>query len=190
MLAFSANSGKEASVARFWSLLVVAVTLLAGRSARAELPPPGSPDTRPLVPTAPPPAEYPSSAARGRLALAGGALFVGWYAAAVAQSYGWKEAPAHERLLIPVAGPWMTVAHAGCSSSEPNCTTPLAVARGVLAGISSIGQIGGLLVLAEAAFMRTEPPQPKLSERSGLHIRSVSVLTTHDTIGLGVSGAF
>ncbi|HET9931778.1 MAG TPA: hypothetical protein VFQ35_13850, partial [Polyangiaceae bacterium] len=102
-------------MARFWSLMVVAVTLLAGRSARAELPPPGSPDERPLIPTAPPPPEYPSAAARGRLALAGGALFAGWYAAAVAQSYGWKEAPAHERLLIPVAGPWMTVAHAGCS---------------------------------------------------------------------------
>lgn len=170
--------------------MVLALTLLAGRSAQAELPPPGAPDSRPLIPTAPPPPEYPPSAARGRLALAGGALFAGWYAAALAQAYGWKDAPARDRLFIPVAGPWMTMAHAGCSSAERDCTTAFAATRAVIAGITAIGQIGGLVVLAEAAFMRTEPPQPKLAERAGLRIRSVSVLTTHDALGLGVSGAF
>lgn len=175
---------------RFWSLFVAAAALLAGRPARAELPPPGAPDSRPLIPTAPPPEEHPPAAARGRLALAGGAVFAAWYGAAIAQSYGWKDAPAHDRLLIPVVGPWMTVAHAGCSSKETDCTDFLAVARAVLAGISAVGQVGGLAVLGEAAFMRTEAPRPALAEVRGVRIQSVSVLSVRDSIGLGVSGAF
>ena len=190
LLAFSPNSRKEAPVVRFWSLFVAAAALLAGRPARAELPPPGAPDSRPLIPTAPPPEEHPPAGTRGRLALAGGAVFAVWYGAAIAQAYGWKDAPARDRLFIPVAGPWMTIAHAGCSSKESDCTDALAVVRAVLAGVSAIGQAGGLLMVGEAAFMRTEPPQPTLAEIRGVRIRSVSVLTTRDSIGLGVSGAF
>jgi hypothetical protein len=164
--------------------------LLTGRSALAELPPPGSPDSRPLIPTAPPPDEYPPSGTRGRLALTGAAVFGAWYGAAVAQSYGWKDAPAHDRLLIPVVGPWMTLAHAGCSSKEDGCTDALAVVRAIIAGITAVGQIGGLAVLAESAFMRTERPQPKLTGATSVSIRSFSVLPGRDSLSLGVSGAF
>ncbi|MFZ5891159.1 MAG: hypothetical protein ACOY0T_08915 [Myxococcota bacterium] len=175
---------------RFWSLLAGALLLLAGRTARAELPPPGSPDSRPLIPTAAPPAEYPPAGTRGRLALGGVALFGVWYGAAVAQAYAWPDAPGRDRLFIPVAGPWMTVAQAGCSSGESDCTDALAVVRAILAGVSAVGQVGGLAILAESAFMRTEPPAPTLSSQAGVSIRSFSVVTGKSSIGLGVSGAF
>ncbi|MGC4093648.1 MAG: hypothetical protein QM756_38265 [Polyangiaceae bacterium] len=175
---------------RHGSLLVGALMVFVARSAHAELPPPGSPDSRPLIPTSAPPEQYPPAYARGQLALAGAGMFVGFYGAAVAQSYGWSGATAHERLLIPVVGPWMTIAHAGCTSKESDCSDFIAVVRAVFAGISALGQVGGLAVLGESAFMRTEPPQPKLARPATIRVQNFSVLTTPSSVGLGISGAF
>jgi hypothetical protein len=189
VLAFRPNSRQEAGVVRNWSLLAGALTLLTGRSALAQLPPPGSPDDRPLVPVSAPSEAYPSPGTRGRLALTGLGVFGVWYGAAVAQSFGWREAPGHEKLLIPVVGPWLTISQAGCGN-EVDCTSVLVVVRSIISGITSVGQLGGLAILGEAAFMRTEQPQPKRSSQSAVSIRSVSVVPGRDSWSLGVSGAF
>jgi len=174
-------------VVRTWSLLAGALTLLTGRSALAELPPPGSPDSRPLIPTAAPSDEYPPPGTRTRLALTGLGVFGVWYGVAVAQSFGWKDAPGHEHLLIPVVGPWMTIAQAGCGN-ETDCTSVLVVVRSIISGIASVGQLGGLAILGEAAFMRSERPQPK---QAAVRIQSVSVVPgRNNSWSVGVSGAF
>ncbi len=170
---------------RLVSLLLCALTLLEAHSALAELPPPGAPDASVKL-AAPPPLESPPPAARGTLALAGTGIFAAWYGAAILESYAWSGAPAHDRLRIPVVGPWMTMAHAGCASGEANCTDAIAVIRAILAGVSAVGQIGGLAAIAEAGFMRTAVATP--APAAGIH--SVSFAAGQGSIGLGLSGSF
>ena len=136
-------------------------------------------------------AEYPSPSARGTLAITGAAVFAGWYGAAIGESYLWPDAPEANKLRIPVVGPWLTVAKAGCSSSETNCTDVLAVVRAILAGMSAIGQVGGLAVLGEAAFLPTSRGERALPPpKRAVQVQNVTFTAGERGIGLGLSGAF
>jgi hypothetical protein len=139
---------------------------------------------------APPPAELPTPGTRSALMLTGAAVFVGWYGAAVGQSFLWPDAPAADKLRIPVVGPWMMVAKAGCHPDEEECTDVIAVIRAVLAGASAIGQLGGLAVMAEGAFLTTAPAAPARPAKSTSTVQGVSVVATGDRVGIDLVGVF
>ncbi|HET9955009.1 MAG TPA: hypothetical protein VFQ61_10920 [Polyangiaceae bacterium] len=142
------------------------------------------------------PDALPPPSARPLVLLAGVGTFALWYGAALAQSYAWPKADEADKLRIPVAGPWMTLAHAGCSDEEPKCTTVLGVVRGALAGLSGIGQVGGLALLSEALFLRTgsSGSQSALETRSSapIHasVKGVTFATERDGLRVGVYGSF
>jgi hypothetical protein len=161
------------------------MTLLFSSTAAAEEPVvPDSAKPAPFV------AEYPAPSARGTLALTGAAVFAGWYGAALGESFLWPDAPEANKLRIPVVGPWLTVAHAGCSASETDCSDVLAVVRAILAGMTAIGQVGGLAVLGEAAFLPTERGERPLPPKRAVQVQSVTFTAGERGIGLGLSGAF
>ena len=168
-----------------FGLLTGSMTLLFSPAAVAE---------EPLVPDSAKPApfvaQYPSPAARGTLALTGVAVFAGWYGAAIGESFLWPDAPEANKLRIPVVGPWLTLAHAGCSSSEANCSDVIAVFRAILAGVTAIGQVGGLAVLGEAAFLPTERGERALPPKRAVQVQNVTFTAGERGIGLGLSGAF
>ncbi len=129
-------------------------------------------------------AEVPPRGTRGTVALTGALVFAGWYGIAIGESYAWQKAPEAAKLRIPVVGPWLTVAHAGCAPNESGCTTALAVIRAIIAGVSAVGQVGGLAVIAESAFVpRPAAAPPKASV-------TPTFFAGPDSVGLGLSGAF
>jgi hypothetical protein len=135
-------------------------------------------------------AEYPSPSARGTLALAGAGVFAFWYGAAVGESFLWPDAPEAKKLRIPVVGPWLTLAHAGCASGEADCSDLLAVVRAVLAGITAVGQVGGLAALGEAAFLPTASGERAPAPKRAVQVQNVTFTAGERGIGLGFSGAF
>lgn len=127
----------------------LAVIGFATRPAQAEEP------TGPA--TAYRPDEYPPTSARYAALIAGGAVLAGSYGVGFGTSYLWPSAPNAEQLRIPVAGPWMALANAGCGRSEGGCETIVVVFRSVFATLSGIGQAGGVLLLSEALFLPSAP---------------------------------
>lgn len=113
------------------------------------------------------PSELPPDAARGRVLLVGLALTAGWYGAGVGTSYLWSDAPNARDLRLPVVGPWLALADAGCGDAEPGCSTFTVLARSALAVMSGVGQLGGLFALGEGIFMSTGSPSaaPKSGAR-------------------------
>jgi hypothetical protein len=178
-------------VARSWSALVLgSLTLLFTSAARAEEP--ALRAEEPVVLTPPPfVAESPPSSARRTLVLSGAAVFAVWYGAAVGESFLWPDAPDARQLRIPVAGPWMTLAHAGCGAGEANCSDWLAAARAIIAGITGVAQAGGLAAIAEAAFLRTDDGAPRaMRPARTASVQSVTLVTGNGSVGLGLSGSF
>lgn len=178
---------------RPFALALAIAFVSAEREAAAQAAaPPAPPGAETITATvdlpgaAPPPAELPTPGTRTAVMLTGAAVFVGWYGAAVGQSFLWPDAPAAEKLRIPVVGPWMMVAKAGCHPDETECTDVIAVIRAILAGATAVGQLGGLAVMAEGAFLTTAPAKPA---KSGT-VQGVSVVATGDRVGIDVVGVF
>jgi hypothetical protein len=135
------------------------------------------------------PLEYPAPYVRTNLALTGSAIFVGWYGLAVGASFLEPDAPGSTDLRIPVVGPWMAVAQAGCAKGNPDCSTAWVVIRAILQGMDGVGQAGGLLVLGEALFLPTrEPARNRASVTPS--IRPVPFVGDGDGVGLGLVGTF
>jgi hypothetical protein len=142
--------------------------------------------------------ERPPSSARTNLWITGGAVTVGFYGVAFGTSYLWPSSPVAEDLRIPVVGPYSAVFGAGCGDRERGCGTFVAVLRTTLAAISALGQTGGVLLLAEAAFLDTD----STSASSGASGRSATVqapsteplfyapLVDEDALGLIIGGSF
>lgn len=179
------------------ALACVSVGVSATREAAAQAVPPAPAPERETIAAvvdlpgaAPPPAELPTPGTRSALMLTGAAVFVGWYGAAVGQSFLWPDAPAADKLRIPVVGPWMMVAKAGCHPDEAECTNAIAVIRAVLAGVSAIGQLGGLAAMAEGAFLSTAPAAAARPAKKSSTVQGVSVVATGDRVGIDVVGAF
>jgi hypothetical protein len=141
---------------------------------------------------------YPPPSAQTGLFFAGLATTAAWYGAAVGFSYLFPDAPGAEDLRIPVAGPWMALADTGCAETDPNCSIIIVVLRAILTTIDAVGQSGGVLVMAEAAFMPTQeapPPRrerkrPRLERESSLWVQPAPIVTGSDGVGLGLVGRF
>jgi hypothetical protein len=140
------------------------IGLCTPRVARAEEPTRAAVQYRPDV--------YPDSAARTNTLLAGTAVLVGGYAVGLGTSFLWSDAPTAQKLRLPVVGPIFAIANVGCGSAERSCDTVTLVVRSVLAGISGVGQVGGIGVLLEGLFMPTRAAtaasiNPRLNASSG-----------------------
>ncbi|MEZ4376500.1 MAG: hypothetical protein R3B07_37190 [Polyangiaceae bacterium] len=133
---------------------------------------------------------YPPDGARPNMFVAG-ALTTGiWYGAAVSFSYLWPDAPGANDLRIPVAGPWMALADTGCADTDPGCSTFTVVLRAILTTIDAVGQAGGLLIMAEAAFLHTDSGAPKRKPKPKSAGVSAAPWVSGDAMGLGVFGSF
>jgi hypothetical protein len=136
-----------------------------------------------------PSADLPPPSTRYNLALTGVGITAGWYGAAVAASFIWPNGAWVSDIRIPIAGPWMAMPHFKCGHGEPSCGVPLEIARGVLAGLDGIGQVGGLAIALEALFLPVRKSnQARRVETQHAWVRPVPILSG-DTIGLGVVGA-
>jgi hypothetical protein len=178
--------------------LVATSLLLAASVATAEEPAAAakrSADDDLLLSDAPKP-RYPPSSVRLKLAIGGLAVTGIAYAAAYGVTSNWPEVPGAEYLKAPVVGPWIALGKSGCSSDDPNCGAGKIVLRGILYVIDGIAQIGGLGLVGEAIFMKTEPDAVvrKSSARafvapSGPTLRPFPLITPSVT-GLGILGTF
>jgi hypothetical protein len=162
--------------------------LLHSEAARAD---------EPVEPIRYDPKDFPPSYAPGTLMLAGAATTAAWYGLALGGGLLWPDSPGGDDLVIPAAGPWMALADTGCPEGKPHCAKWWVVVRAILIGIDGVGQAGGLAVMAEAAFMPTEPAKgararhvlPGLSSDS-VEIFALPMVTGRDGLGLGVFGSF
>ena len=133
---------------------------------------------------------YPPDGARPNMFVAGAVTTGVWYGAAISFSYLWPDAPGANDLRIPVAGPWMALADTGCADNDPGCSTFTVVLRAILTSIDAVGQAGGLLIMAEAAFLRTSSGAPKQKPKPKAARVSASPWVSGDAMGLGVFGSF
>ncbi|MFO0763168.1 MAG: hypothetical protein U0359_42415 [Byssovorax sp.] len=178
-------------------LLALALLLAAG-SARAEDPSPAAESSTKLdepltLDTAP---RYPPSSVRLKLAIGGIAIAGIAYAAAYGVTSNWPEVPGSSYLKAPVVGPWIALGMSGCASDDPNCGAGKPAGRGVLYVLDGIAQLGGLGLIAEAIFMKTEPTAaaPKRESRSFLGVPALSLrpfpVVTPTVTGVGLVGTF
>lgn len=152
----------------------------------------------PVPPVARDPARLPPESARWGVLGLGAASTAFWYGGSVGLSYAWPSAPEADKLRLPVAGPWMALAATGCPAGDPDCSTYVVVIRAVLTGLSGVGQVGGLAMMAEAAFMRTAEPvgQATAPEHARQAPRRVAFeihpmpMVGIDSVGMGLQGHF
>jgi hypothetical protein len=100
--------------------------------------------------------------------------------------------PETKLLKIPIAGPWIALGNLGCGSDQNNCG-PATGARVAAYIIDGIVQAGGLALIAEGIFMKTESAAPKASafmlRRGGFELKPVPVLSP-TMQGIGMAGTF
>jgi hypothetical protein len=134
---------------------------------------------------------FPPSSVRTKV-IAGGLLVTGaGYGAALGTAYGWADAPGADELKIPIVGPWVALAKAGCPASDPECGFSLYL-RGFLTALEGLIQIGGVGLVAQGVFMTTEaapPSQPVRRSESAWTIRPMPLVTPTFT-GAVVVGSF
>jgi hypothetical protein len=144
----------------------------------------------------------PPSSARTNLLILGAATTVGFYGMSFGTSYLWPSSPVAEDLRIPVIGPYAAVFGAGCGATERGCGTFTAVLRTTLAGVSALGQTGGVLLLVEAVFLDTssegggtpvrgatsanEPATGALAPR----VTAAAPIVSDDVLGFAFAGTF
>ena len=152
----------------------------------------------PVPPADRDPERLPSESTRWGLLGLGAASTAFWYGGAVGLSYAWPSAPRADALRLPVAGPWMALASAGCPANDPGCSVYIVVLRAVLTGLDGVGQVGGLALMAEAVLMPTSGPagQALAAKRARRAPRRVAFdvhplpLVGNDSIGVGLQGHF
>ena len=148
------------------------------------------------VEVASPDVSYPPDSARWGVLFAGLGTFAGSYGGMAAMGAAWSDVPSSDSLFVPVAGPWIALAGSGCAPDEE--TTPgqgdcdgMMGLRGTLYVLGGLLQLGGLGIVAESAFMTTQPAQAKPSATAFLPTTIVpSVVVTPSVMGVGVSGTF
>lgn len=134
--------------------------------------------------------EYPPPGTGTTVALAGGAIFLGWYGGALASSFIWSDEPGLKDLRYPVVGPWLSLRDANsCSGGE--CSTGTVVARVALTIVDGIGQLGGLGALVEGLCMPKEgPAASRVVSTREERVHAAPFLTGRGDMGLSVWGAF
>ncbi len=128
----------------------------------------------------------PPSSVRLKLALGGVAVAGGAYAFSYAMASNFPEVPGTTELKIPVIGPWLALGKSGCATDDPGCGAKV-VLRGFFLVIDGLAQIGGLGLIAEGVFMKTDPTAPK--KPAAFTIRPTPLVTGGVT-GLGFVGSF
>jgi hypothetical protein len=128
----------------------------------------------------------PPSSVRLKLALGGVAIAGGAYAFSYAMASNFPEVPGTTELKIPVVGPWLALGKSGCATDDPDCGAKV-VLRGFFLVIDGLAQIGGLGLIAEGVFMKTDPTAPK--KAAAFTIRPTPLVGGSVT-GLGFVGTF
>lgn len=146
----------------------------------------------PVAPDHADPGRVPDQSARWPLVLTGLGVTGFWYGSAVGFSYLWPDAPGAHDLRIPVAGPWLALGETGCAASDPDCSSIIVVLRAVLTTIDGVGQAGGLLAMAEGAFLPTSvfAPRPRKQRPAHIDVAPVPYVAGRDGVGLGLVGSF
>lgn len=160
------------------SLAALALGLSLSATARAEEPPADEATPR-----------YPPTSVRWKLVAGGAAVTGAAYGVSALCASNWSDVPGSDALMVPVAGPWISLAQNDCAPDDPDCGFALYF-RGFLLIVDGLVQAGGVGLIGEGLFMTTEadePPQPPPVQ--GLRVRPVPVVTAHST-GLGLVGSF
>jgi hypothetical protein len=156
---------------------------------------------------------YPSPDVRFKLVLGGLGTTAVFYGAAAGMSYLYPDAPGAEDLRIPVAGPWLAIAHNGCAEDDPDCSVVWKALRTVITAIDGLGQAGGLGIVLEALFVPTQeraatpvhapapkPAAPKAppsvpapgpsTEPKNLYFLPMPITVGARGLGIGLTGRF
>jgi hypothetical protein len=143
------------------------------------------------------PDRYPATGTGSSLIVAGSGIALGGYAIGFGTSYLWADAPTAADLRLPVVGPVLALAGAGCGNGEAGCGTLSVVVRSVFAVISGIGQLGGLALITEGLFLPTaDAPSSAQSAREIQHPSTAtprfvfSPVATDTTLGFNLGGQF
>lgn len=118
------------------------------------------------------PNRLPPESLRSQLFTYGGGLALGSYGAALGASFLYESTDPQSHLLrIPIVGPWMKIgetrlcdqtttgnAATGTSTEASSCSDATQVIGAIASGVDGLLQVGSLLILAEAIFLKTAPP--------------------------------
>jgi hypothetical protein len=143
-------------------------------------------------------ATKPPPATRWLLLGAGVGTTALWWAGAVGIGELWPEADYHRQLRIPVAGPFIDLAHTGCPAADPSCSTTELVVRTIMVSLDAIGQLGGVALMLEGATLSTasvESPRAHLGPQQGRTARALKAipvpwLDARGAGGIGIIGRF
>jgi len=154
------------------------------------------------------PPDLPSSSTRTGVSLTGLLLTGAFYGVSLASSFAWSDWQGAPAARVPLLGPFFALGAVSCSydnpnynpngpdddtnlrtSLEPGCDTGDEVFRGILAGLSAVGQIGGMALIAEGLLMPTVEPVSSGVNSSGFRAVATPVITP-STIGFSFSGSF
>lgn len=105
-----------------------------------------------------PPVRYPPSSIRGKLIAGGVVVFGLGYAGGAIGASSAPEWPGSDELYIPVVGPFMSLGRLGCPAREPACDGGFLALRAILIGVEAAMQLGGLALVGEGIFLKTEAP--------------------------------
>jgi hypothetical protein len=192
-------------------LLVLLGIVIATPARAQETPARGGPEETASDDTAP---AYPPPSTRWKLVFGGLGTSAVFYGAATGMSYLYPDAPGAKDLRIPVAGPWLAIAHNGCPADEPDCSGVLVAIRTIITAIDGLGQAGGLAILLEGIFVPTQeraaapkraptpkpstpsappsttPPSTPPTEPKNLYFLPTPMTVGARGIGVGVLGRF
>ncbi len=146
---------------------------------------------------------HPPMGTRLNLALAGTAVTGLFYAPVLASSFIWSESPGASDMRIPLVGPWMKIGQTKLCSARPetdNCNNFTVVLGAVLLALDGLGQAGGVGLILESLFLRSEPesnlstgsPQgsPFLWNTAGVELSPVPLVGDGSDLGLALTGRF
>ena len=158
---------------------------------------------------------HPPPGTRLNLVLAGAAVTGLFYAPALASSFIWPDSPGASDLQFPVIGPWMKIGQTKlCGNRIPrddSCNDFAVVAGAVLLALDGLGQAGGVGLIVESLFFRSEPESavsvgsarfrstafsssakrsPYLWNVPGLEMSPVPLVGDGSDLGLALTGRF
>jgi len=139
-----------------------------------------------------PPVRYPPSSVRPKLIVGGIAITGVAYGASFLASEATLTTPGSAELKFPVVGPWMALALNACPPEDPGCDAFVYLRAGLLV-IDGLLQAGGLAVIAEGIFMKTEaapPPPVKPVATTASFTWQPAPFVTPTSAGLGIVGSF
>jgi hypothetical protein len=134
------------------------------------------------------PKRYPPSSVRPKLIVGGLAVTGLAYGGALLTASLTADEPGSSELQIPIVGPWMSIAKIECPKDDPDCGFTLYL-RGILTAVDGLMQLGGLGIVGEGLFMKTEASPAADQKPQGIWIRPAPVVTA-TTTGIGVIGTF